>query len=74
MRITVQITYNPDVSPLGFVRCAAQDGRGGKPRVHNATVQVQDGLEELEESVCMFLARVLPRIEHQGVIQLWPEG
>jgi len=73
MKVSVEIVHNPDVSEAAFVRLSARSGRAGQLRAANATVVIGDGLEELEEIVCTFLAMVLAREAPASPEQLWQE-
>ncbi len=73
MKVSVEIVHNPDVSRSAFVRLSARSGRAGELRTANATLAIGDGLEELEELVCTFLAMVLTREAPASPDQLWQE-
>jgi hypothetical protein len=73
MRVSVDITHNPDVSPTAFIRMSVRAGRAGQLRTMNASVVLGDGLEELEETVCTFFALVFTTTEAAKPDQLWQE-
>ncbi len=73
MKVSVEIVHNPDVSRSAFVRLSARSGRAGELRTANATLAIGDGLEELEELVCTFLAIALSREAPRPPDALWEE-
>ncbi len=59
MKITVEVLYNPDVSPWAFVSVSYKDGHAGKVERSFARCQAQGSHEELHEVVCQLIEKGL---------------
>ncbi len=61
MRITIDVRFNPDASPMAMVTCSARDGHAGKPFTRCYRVMATGALEELEETVSLFMHLAIAR-------------
>jgi hypothetical protein len=74
MKITVEVTFTPDVSPMAFVTCRARDGAAGRPFQRHYRVLATGALEELEEVVSLFLHVAIASAVREEPLTLWNEN
>jgi hypothetical protein len=74
LRITVEVTFTPDVSPMAFVTCRAREGAAGRPLQRHTRVLATGALEELEEVVSQFLHLAIARAAAREPLTLWDEN
>lgn len=74
MRITLEIDFDPDMSPVAFITCRAREGKAGRPLVEHRRVLAMEGLEELEEVVAVMVTTPMLLAQSRRPLHLFDEN